>query len=187
MALTQQQLTVLKTAINADPALASQPMTSDGAFSIAVALNQLASPEIKVWRTEVPVQSISDAINWSQYTPVDSPDGTATYTNRILSVQTKQMNLQLMLQGRDTVDASKANVRAGLRDAVIQVPAGAGGVSVAPGGASGVNVLTACIRDAKRIEVILATGDATTGTVTAKVMAYEGDVSYQDVEAARNS
>lgn len=187
MSLTPAQLATLKAAILADQSLASQPMTSDGAFAIAAALNQIASGPVKVWRTDASVQAINDAINWSIYTPVDTPDGTAAFTNRILAIQTKQMNLQLMLQGRATVDASKANVRAGLRDATIQVPAGAGGAQVSPGGASGVNVLTACVRDAKRIEDILSTGSATTGGVTAKVMGYEGDISYQDVEAARNS
>ena len=95
------------------------------------------------------------------------------------------MNLQLMLQGRESVDASKANVRAGLRDAVVAVPAGPGGAAVAPGGGNGVTVLTACVRDAKRIEDILSTGSATTGTVTAKIMGYEGDISFQDVADAR--
>lgn len=185
MALTQSQLATLKAAILADPVLAAKPNNSDGAFDIAIAMNSLASPSANVWRTDARVQAINDAINWSLFTPSDTPDGTAAWTNRILAIQTKQMNLQLMLQGRDTVDASKANVRAGLRDAVIAVPAGAGGSAVSPGGASGVNVMNACVRPGLRIEILLKTGDATTGTVTAAIMGYEGQITYQDVETAR--
>jgi hypothetical protein len=186
MPMTNAQLQVLKNAIIADPVLAAKPNNSDGAFDIATAMNLPASPTANVWRTDARVQAINDAINWSLYTPADTPDGTAVWTNRILSIQTKQMNLQLMLQGRDTVDASKANVRAGLRDAVMQVPAGANGALVSPGGASGVNVMNACIRPGLRIEILLKTSDVTTGGVTAAIMGYEGTISYQDVEAARS-
>lgn len=184
--LTQGQLQTVKAAIQADPALSAQPMTPDGAFAIAAALNQPSAPADPVWRTEAPSQAVIDAVNWSQYTPVDAPDGTATYTNRVLAIQVKQMNLQLMLQGRDTIDASRANIRAGLRDAVIQVPAGAAGASVSPGGASGQTVLNALTRNALRIESILATGTATTGAVSAKIMGREGEISYQDIELARS-
>jgi len=183
--MTPAQLQALKAAINADPVLSAKPLNSDGAFDIAIAMNTPVAST--VWRTDARVQAINDAINWALYTPVDAADGTATWTNRILAIQTKQMNLQLMLQGRETVDASKTNVRAGLRDAVIAVPAGASGAAVSPGGASGVNVMNACIRPGLRIEILLKTGDATTGGVTAAVMGYEGTITYQDVEAARAS
>ena len=183
--MTPQQLATVKAAILADPALSAQPMNSDGAFAIAAALNLPASPQENVWRTNASVQAINDAIDWAKYTPVDAADGTAIYTNRLLLIQSKQMNLQCMLIGRDTVDASKANVRAGLRDAVINIPACANGASVQAGGASGVTVMNKCIRPALRIEDILATGQATTGGVTAKIMGYEGTMSYQEVEQAR--
>ncbi|MDO9313388.1 MAG: hypothetical protein Q7T97_02445 [Burkholderiaceae bacterium] len=185
--MTPAQLQTLKAAINADPVLLAFPNNSDGAFAIAAAVNLPASPAVNVWRTEAPVADIIDAINWAQYTPVDVVDATSIYTNRLLAIQTKQMNLQMNLQGRESVNASKVNIRAGLRDAVIAVPAGAGGAAVSPGGASGVNVLNACVRNALRVEAILAGADATTGTVTAKLLVFEGSVNYQDIEAARAS
>ena len=185
--MTPAQLQAIKAAIDADPVLSAKPLNSDGASDIATALNLLANPAVKVWRSEAPVADISDAINWAQYTPVDAIDSTAIYTNRLLSIQTKQMNLQMMLQGRESVNANKINIRAGLRDAVIAVPAGGSGGLVAPGGANGANVLNACVRDALRIEAILAGADATTGTVTAKLLGYEGAIAYQVVEAARAS
>ena len=99
------------------------------------------------------------------------------------------MNLQMMTQGRAALDASKPNIRSGLRDAVIQLPAGSGGAAVTAAGASGVNVLNACTRSATEAEKILATassGSDTTGSVTARVLGFEGFLSGQDVEAARN-
>ena len=187
MSLTPAQQATLKAAIIADGALNAQPNTADGAFAIADALNLLASPTVTVWRTNAPVQDIFDAIDWTKYTPTDAPDNTATFTNRALAIQTKQMNLQNMLVGRDSVNANKLNVRAGLRDAVIQLPSGVAGAFVTSGGASGVTVLTACTRPALRIEAILSGVSATTGTVTAFLIGYEGTINYQDVYAARNS
>jgi hypothetical protein len=107
------------------------------------------------------------------------------YVARMLRIQTKQMNLQNMLIGRSSINCSKANVRAGLRDAVIGVPAGISGALTAPGGASGVNVLAACTRSATNAEKILAGAQETTGTVTANVLGYEGPVSPSDVQQAR--
>lgn len=187
MSLNVTQLGVLKAAILADPVLAAFPMNSDGAFSIAAALNLPSSPAVDVWRTDAQVAEITDAINWDKYTPTDVADSTALFTNRMLQTQTKQMNLQLMLQGKETLNCSKANIRAGLRDAVIAVPTGASGAVVSPGGSSGATVLAACIRNSLRVEAILAGVDATTGSTTAKLLGYEGAISYQDVAAARAS
>lgn len=188
--MTPSQLAAIKADILASPDLNAQPNNSDGAYEIARLYNLPASPTFNVWRTDAPVDAILDAINWSLYTPQDAADNTATYTNRLLAIQTKQMNLQNMLIGRSSINAAKVNIRAGLRDAVIAVPAGASGAAVSPGGASGATVLAACIRNATRIEKLLATasqGSDTTGTTTARVMGFEGQVSYQDIEAARAS
>lgn len=185
MSLTQTQLTALGAAIAADPALSAFPLGSDGALALAQVLNAPASPTFTVWRTDAKVSDIADAINWALYTPADAADTTTIYTNRALLAQTKQMNLQLMLQGRTTLDCSKANIRAGLRDAVIQVPTGVGGAPTAPGGASGATVLTACTRAASLAEKILAGSPVATGTVTANLLGFEGTVTYQDVQAAR--
>lgn len=186
--MTPAQLAVIKADIAAQPDMNTLPANSDGSYAIAALYNKPSSTT--VWRTDAPVSAILDAINWSLYTPNDAPDNTATYTNRALNIQTKQMNLQNMIQGRDRLDCSKVNIRAGLRDAVTAVPAGTGGASVSPGGASGVTVLNNCTRLATRLEALLAAasqGSDTTGTVTARVMTFEGSVGYQDIDAARNS
>lgn len=190
MTLTQAQNATLKAAINADPILSLIPNTYDGAFEVAVELNKYPAADFLVWMTNAPTQNIIDAIDGSKYTPSDAIPTTTTdlsqiYQSRILACQTKQISLQTLVIGRDTINASKANIRSWLRDAVIQVPAGALGAFVAPGGASGITVLTACLRRALRIEQILAVGTATTGTVTGNLLVYEGTIDYNAVYEAR--
>lgn len=187
MPLTASQKAALKAAINADPVMSALPNSNDGAYEIAALLNAEAVPAYSVWKTNASTQDVFDAIDWSKYTPVDAPDGTATYTNRLLAVQTKQMNLQNMLVGRETFNASKANIRAGIRDAVIQLPAGTGGAMVTAAGANGNNALNTMTRNARLVEKILSTGLATTGGVTAGIMGYEGAISPDDVVAARSA
>lgn len=182
--LTPAQLVALRADILADGVLNQIPRNDDGFIAIAAAYNALASPDFLVWGTNVPVSAILDAITWSAYTPNDTPDATVTFTNRALVVQTKQMNLQTMLQGRQSIDASKANIRAGLRDAVVAIPAGAAGASVVAGGASGATVLAACTRKATRAEKFFNAGSATTGGTTANLLGNEGLLSMSDVSSA---
>lgn len=197
--LSAAQMQALKTAIQADPALNSKPLTLDGAFEIKEALNLESNPVVMGWRTDASVAEIFDAIQGDKYTPVDSPPavpGSPTiadqltsmlYMNRLLLVQSKQLNLQNILIGRESVDASKANIRAWLRDAVIALPSGASGAAVTAGGVSGVNVLQACLRVATRAEVILAAGSATTGAVNAQIFGFQGRLTADDVKQARES
>lgn len=191
MPLTTAQKQALKTAINENPVWAAYPQNSDGYADLAAVLNVTANPSFSVWRSEVPVTNIIDAVTWANYTPNDAVGGSDTdpllsrKIGWLLTAQTKQMNLQLMLQGRETLNCSKATLRAGLRDAVILVPTGAGGANTSPGGASGVNVLNACTRNATEGEKILAGAAEQTGTVTANVLGFEGSLSGADVQAAR--
>jgi len=76
-------------------------------------------------------------------------------------------------------------LRAGLRDAVIQVPSGIGGAATSPGGAGGATVMGVCVRDATLGEKILAGAQETTGGVSAAVLGYEGALSSDDVQQAR--
>lgn len=192
--MTPAQLQTLRNAIDANPVWAAYPNNGDGWFDLALVLNQPANPTFTVWRTDTPVSSIIDAISFAGYTPndaVSSSDTDPVLSRKIgwlLTIQTKQMNLQLMLQGRDRLNTSPPNVRSGLRDAVIQIPSGAGGANSAPGGVGGTTVLNACTRAATEAEKILAAASQasdTTGTVTARVMTWEGTVSPQQVQAAR--
>lgn len=189
--LTTAQLQALKADILADQTLANQPMTSAGSQVIAAAYAVVGN--LDVWRTDAPVSAIYDAIDWTKFTPTGAMDDAsltdATVAARrqaqLLAIQTKQMNLQNMLQGRTTVDASKANIRAGLRDAVIQLPAGTNGAGVAAGGTNGTTVLNALVRKANRFEALYATTQATTGAVTANLLVVEGQVTSDQIQQAR--
>ena len=183
--MTPAQLAAIKADIIASGDMNTIPQGSDGSDAIAKLYNAPASPSFLVWKTNASVNDIFDALDWSKYTPTDSPEATGIYSARALAIQTKQMNLQNMLIGRDKIDASKANIRAGLRDAVIQLPSGVGGAFVAAGGASGVTVLNTCVRNATRLEKLLSIGNGTTGTVTAGILGFEGNVNYQMIEEAR--
>lgn len=153
-----------------------QPLNGLQEPAIAAYYNTATANDI--WRTDAPVDDIVDAVSWDKYTPVDVADATALYTNRLLIIQTKQMNLQSMLIGRAIVNAAKANIRGGLRDAVVAIPAGALGANVSPGGASGATVLLACIRKATNAEMVLSTAAATTGNTAARVPLYEESGIY---------
>ena len=178
MALNPTQRATLLAVVTADNT-ANGFRTAQDTFSLRAWLN--APGAVSVWRTDAPVSAILDSITWSSYTLNDAADNTATFTNRALLAQTKQMNLQLMLQGRQTIDASKATLRAGLRDAVIQLPTGAGGAMVVAGGVSGAITLAACVRTATRAEGALAAASQTTGATSAQILTFEGVVAEDDV------
>lgn len=182
--MTPAQLDALAADIALDQALAALPKNSDSAVAVANAYNLPASPQYLVWRSDASTTAILDAVDMSKYTPNDAADGTATYTNRVLLAQTKQMNLQLMTQGRTSLDATKAALRSSLRDAVINLPTGSAGVNTQPGGASGATVLAACLRPATRAEKLFSPGTATTGTTVGGLMNWEGGISGVDVEQA---
>lgn len=178
--MTPEQVTALKADIIAKSA-AGQPL-----FGITnealIAAYYNADSATRAWRTEVPTKRIRAAITFSSYTPNDAADNTATFTNRALLAQTKQINLQIMLQGLETVDMSLPQARADLRDAVIQLPTGAAGAMASAGGAGGVNTLNACTRLATVAELLLAApviASDTTGPVTARVLTWQGKLDEQ--------
>lgn len=191
--LTSTQLTSLRIALfgnTTSAALIATAQSTKADADLYAVTDWANSPSGSVaWNSATPVFSVIDSIDFTKYTPVSAlDDGTlsdATIAARrqaqLLGIQTKQMNLQMMLQGRDKIDATKATLRNGLRDAVIQVPAGASGAAASPGGASGVTTLTACTRSATRAEVMLSSGTATTGTVSAYVLPFEGSVTNDEM------
>lgn len=188
--MTPAQLDAIKADIAANPDLAAFPQTQDGADGVAQLYNAFDAT-FKVWNTAAPTDAIFDAVDWTKYTPNmkplvgDIPARAAFIMNNALLTNIKQMNLQNMLFGRQSIDGSKLGIRKGLQDSVTGVPAGAAGADVDPGGALGVTVVTALVRPARRIEKLLVTSTPTTGGVTAGLMGFEGQVSYPDIVAAR--
>lgn len=187
MSLTADQIVALRAACFANGTAAAFFQSPGNSSGLHTWLN--GNDSVNAWRTDANVTAILDAINWSNYTPNDVVAGAdvdpllSVKIARLLTVQTKQMNLQLMLQGRDRLNTAPTQVRAGLRDAVIAVPTGLSGANTSPGGVSGATVLAACVRTATRAEVMLAAaGQAsdTTGTTTARVLTWQGIVqSFQ--------
>lgn len=159
MPLTTAQYQTLKTAINADSALSSQPNNSDGAFAIAAALNQLADPAFIVWKSSVSTADCKTATNWTEFIGRSAGERDAW---------------QFMLSN-GTINPSQPNVRQGISDIF--------------SGAQGVTTRTALLalskRSATRAEKIFATG--TGSDATPATMGFEGNLSYQDVEIARNT
>jgi hypothetical protein len=133
------------------------------------------------WNTATPVSNILDAITWTAYTPADAADGTVIQTNRIAIVATKQMNMQNMMAFRETIDASKAGIRAGLRDSVIALPSGTNGALISAGGTSGVNVLNACTRLSSRLEAMFSSAPVQTGPVSAVNYTVQGAIGIQEI------
>jgi hypothetical protein len=159
--LTNAQLGILKTAIASDPALAAQPMNSDGNFAIAVAMNILANPVFKVWKTLVTLPEVGDNTVATELAGLTSLNLTRLQT--ILMFSPGGLNPSL----------------ADRRDFFDDVYSGAGGAQTRA------KLLALWKRSATRAEKLFATGtgsDAVPATLT-----FEGFLTYQDVELARTS
>lgn len=188
MNLAPAQLATLKADILADGVLNQITRNADGFAQIAAAYNAVAAGPFQVFRTNVPVQDIYDQISWAKLTPTDVPDGTQAWANRSLACQGKQFNTQIILQGQTVINAAKANVRAGLQDALTNVPSGVAGAAVS----AGWNQIrdNALARSATRLEKLFANtagGQNGTTAALAATMAVEGSVSPANIEQALNS
>lgn len=177
MSLTTAQKISLLAAINADNTMSVIPKNSDGAYAIANLLNLDAPTVYIVWRPTTHASDIMDAITWAALTPNDA----LSTTNQVLICQAKQLNLQILLQGRDTIATGKTNVRGGLSDALLNVPSGNSG-NVQDAGWLGTGKVKATIsRQASVVEKLFAVGAGTAGTPSSLVV--EGPISPQDVES----
>lgn len=176
------QLLVLKTDIAADQILGALPLNSDAAVAIADAYNQLANPAYAAWRTSISTSEVFNAIIWANLTPADAADATQLWMNRSLVCQGKQFNIQTMLTGREFIDPSKANIRAGLQDALTQIPSGPAGAMRAAGWTTLQPLLS---RNVTRFERLFVTGGNGTSAVPANLVV-EGPLTYQEVMAARS-
>ncbi len=175
--MTPAQQTALKADILNTPALADLISSNPGA--ITTFYNTPATGPYIVWQTAFPVKNAYDQIIWANLTPNDLPDTTQVWMNRALACQGKQFNIQTMLQGRDSIDASKANIRAGLQDGLTQIPSGVAGANRMAGWS---NLQTAMQRNASNVEKLFAVGSGTVGSPS--VMGFEGSVGDHDISAA---
>lgn len=188
---TSVQYLSIKNYILADPVMSAQVNNEDGDYAIAALLNAVATPDFMIWNPVTIPNDVINAIDWSKYTPnaavpTDTQLNVDVWRARLDASWLKQSNIWALLDVTNgAIDATKANARAGLRDAVINVPTGANGAATNPGGVSGVDVLTACTRKALLIEKILTLGPAITGNVTADLPGFVGTIQLQQVSTAR--
>lgn len=180
--MTPAQNAIIKAYIQSVPELNNAPTDGDGLGLIRDALNAQASPAFYVWRSSTPAADIGNAVVWSALTPLDSPDATVIYTNRALLCQAKQINIQTLIQGRDSVASNKPSIRSGLQDALTNIPSGASGASLGGGWNA---VKTAMTRTTSVLEHLLATGTGTAATPAD--LGFEGNIDNNGVDTARRS
>jgi len=163
MALSTQQLTALKTAINAVPEWAALPNIADTAYDISAALDVPSNPAVIVWRSSVSQDEIMQ--NGFDWTRVDN-----------LTVGKARIWEWVFNNSSRTFNPSKLNVRAGI-DSVW--------VGTAADLAVRAAVYIHCKRTATKAEAIFASGSGT--DVSPSTMGFEGKLSYTDVMLARAS
>jgi hypothetical protein len=183
MPLTTAQKSTLKAAILAsqDAAIVAAA-TARNDTELARLLNLPST--FAVWRSTTPADEVSDAILWDRLTPIDTPDGSAIQTNRLLLCQSKQINLQVLLQGRETIGTGRPNLRNGLSDALLNVPSGVGGATQDAGWIGAGRVKATITRFATVAERVFATGTGTAGTPG--VLVWEGQIGVNDVGEVMN-
>jgi hypothetical protein len=195
--LTPAQITALKAnlaantntvTINGQPvAIKDVPQGGQNAQTIADWYATTASPAYYVFRTDIPPQEIFDQVTWANYTPSDAPDNTVTWSNRSLSCQGKQFNLQILLSGGQTaINAARVNVRAGLNDATTSLPSGASGASRSGGWAGILTILRRSASWAEKLFSVATTGVGTDGgalgtATNPAVMTITEPITGQDV------
>ena len=159
--LTSQQYATLKAHILASPELAALPNNSDGAFGIAALMNLPAAPDWTVWRTNVTVRETGKAFNGAEWAGMTS----ANHTRLVDVAAWVGMGY----------DASRSDIQAMFND----IWSGAGGATTRA------NLLVLWKRLATRAEKLFSTG--TGSNAVPATMSFEGQLSPDDVQVARNS
>lgn len=166
MALTDAQKALIKADILANPDLNAFPNNLDSNYEIARLYGLTASPEFYVWRTDVTRAEIYHET---------SGDGTTwnwtTYKNQGATEQ----NAWVQMFMGDRANFAKPNLRAGIA-AIF--------TGSAQANAQRAHCLAMGRRLAKRGEKVLASG--TGSAASPATMGFEGNLSVDDVESARN-
>ncbi len=196
---TTEQKALIKAYIDSTPALAQlEAQNYDRCFDIAIELNKTAAPDFWLWNSQANVDDVFDAINWANFTPnwTIANNETAVQLqakiawNGIINIQ--QMNLQNMLIRMERINATKANIRQGLADALSGLPTGNINVNTPTSrNAGSVAVLNALRRKGSILEKILTTTDPVpTTTVSAYVPGFDtllsGTIQVNHVYEIRN-
>jgi hypothetical protein len=100
----------------------------DGVAAVAAFYNQLAAGPFLIFNSAVLNADIFNQVLFANYTPVDaiSSGNAQQWAAASLACQGKQFNLQIMIQPGGTFDATRVNLRKGLKDAMTVLPSAAG-------------------------------------------------------------
>ena len=168
MVLNTAQFVLLKNDIVADIALNSQPQNSDGAFAIASAYNLNAVSDYWVWRSSV---SKSELVS---ETSVDNTTFTWVGNGFITRSAGEQTAFREIFGDVGMVNAALPQVR----QAFLDIFSGTGNAA-----ANRTHLATISRRRATRAEKLFAVGTGTTAAPA--LMTFEGALSYQDMQTAR--
>lgn len=186
MELTNAQRATLKAAIAAEtnPTFVALRQAND---EQGMADFYNAPSTFVVWQTSVPIDAITDAIDWARMTPAQpipatGSDAQLAWIARANMCQGKQFNLQNLLIGRQTIAASRPNIRAAFQDCLTGLPSTASGTNQQAGW---VAVQAAMQRICTVGERLFATGTGT--TASPGLLGVEGTLSAQDISDALRS
>ena len=159
--MTPAQNILIKADILANADLNSQPNIADGAFEIARLYSLEAVPTWTVWKSNVPIGTVGKAFNGTELAGIS-----ATNQSRLQTIA------HFLIDG---VNPSLLDNRQFFDD----VFSGAGGTNTRA------NLSSLWKRPANRLEKLLSTGTGT--SLSPATLSFEGTISYQDVQIARNS
>ena len=162
MALTPAQMATVKANILASGDMNTLPNNTDGSYAIAALYNLPASPAFTVWKTNVSINDVGKKFVGTELAGLTTGN------------QTRLQTLAQYLV--DGVNPSLSDNRLFFDD----VFSGAGGTNTRAA------LLILWKRTATRFEKLLI-ASGTGSDASPAVLGYEGQVSYQDIDQARNS
>lgn len=156
MSLTTEQKATLKAYIESVPELMAQPHNGDGAYFVAQALQQEATPAFIVWKTSVDMDEIMrNGMDWA----------------RVDNLTVGKARIWDWIGRLGSFNASKVNIRAGIDAAWIGTAADL---------AVRAMIYTHCKRKANILEKLMATGTGTDADPA--TMTVEGALNYSEVQ-----
>ena len=163
--MTPAQLTTLKAAILAETDPAFVAARTNGQTPLMTAfLNADKSPAVKAWRTSVPPEVSDESTPWVNFDTITQAGKRDSYLHAFM---------------RYARDYSKASVRKWITDVWGNATANSNAAAI---------LTDAGLRNITRAEAILGGANtATTGTVGAIKLAWEGPLSDSDIGAALES
>lgn len=168
-------------------AIKDVPKTQDNAFVVRDWYNQQAFPGYYVVRTDAPVADILNGIVWTNYTPnvALTASLTAAQASQCTAASgycdNKQFNLQLLLLGRTTFDATKKLQTNGLMDATTALPSGANFNLRDAGWTNIFPVLQRQCTNAEKLLVTASNITALQGAVQTRGTQYDGTNGNPDI------